>query len=177
MSQVNNLNIFTFIKDIYQALKNIDIKLNESNKLLNEKITALEDRQHTILEKISGMETLLQKINENSTAKIGIDKDLENELLKKMNVMNSSGSDEKIDLKPDELTFANILENGYTFIDINDSLSRTPTYLNEVYIEPSGDGLNINSNINNSMNINDNVNKNDNKNKNDKNENLESLLF
>ena len=163
MSQVNNLNVFTFIKDIYQALKNIDIKLNDTNKLLNEKITALEDRQHTILEKIGGMETLLQKINENSTTKIGIDKDLENELLKKINVLNNSGSNEKIDLKPDELTFANILENGYTFIDINESLAKTPTYLNEVYIGHSGDGVNDNTN--------------DNDIKNDKKENLESLLF
>lgn len=191
MSHINNLNVFTFIKDIYQALKNIDIKFNDTNKILNDKIIQLEDRQNTIIEKLNNIEILLQKINENSTAKIGIDKELENELLKKINILNTSGNNDKIDLKPDELTFANILENGYTFIDINESLAKSPTipkfenkHSNMNFIN-NAFNLDINVDYENKLNIysgtspEHNINNNniENINKNNKTENIETLLF
>ena len=46
------------------------------------------------------------------------------ELLEKMYKLSSATEDTtRLDLKPKELTFANILENGYTMLDINNSLA------------------------------------------------------
>ena len=44
-NSVNNLNIFTFIKDIYQSLKNIDKYFNDSNTNINSRLTKIEDNQ------------------------------------------------------------------------------------------------------------------------------------
>jgi hypothetical protein len=40
-----------------------------------------------------------------------------------MNKLNKTNIIEKLDLKPEELTFANILENNYNILDINQSLA------------------------------------------------------
>ena len=99
-------------------------------------------------------------------------------------VLITFGND-TVNLKPDELTFANILENGYTLLDINESLCKYD--MNSISdIDGSGSG-NRNNNLNNYMNENltdslddslSNLLNNNLKNENEKEkETLDSLLF
>jgi len=120
---INNLNVLTFIKDIYSSLKHIDNNFNTMKENINSRLTLLEDNQKTILAKLELFETLLTKINETTKETITLDKTLENQLLNKLSSLNDTGIDSKLELKPNELTFANILENNYSFGDINDTLT------------------------------------------------------
>ena len=127
-SNINNLNVFTFIKDIYQSLKHIDKCFNDFNTNINTRITKIEDNQQILIDKMTSIEILLNKINEINSSNGSLNKNIENELLEKMSKMNNMNnnklnSDYKVELSPDELTFANILENNYTFQDINSSIS------------------------------------------------------
>ena len=84
---------------------------------------------------------------------------IELQLTEKIGKLNNNANNllnEKIDLKPDELTLANILENNYTFEDIDNKL--TKNYL-----------LNNFNNIDNLDIINSKILK--------KEENLDDLLF
>ena len=126
MNTVNNLNIFTFIKDIYQSLKHIDKTMTLSNDDLNKRISKLEDNQQIVIDKLATIETILHKLSEMNKPNSGLDKNIEFELLEKMKKINlNEVNNSKIALKPNELTFANILENNYGFNDINDSLGNT----------------------------------------------------
>ena len=122
---INNLNVLTFIKDIYSSLKHIDNNFNTMKENINSRLTLLEDNQTTILAKLELFETLLTKINETTKETITLDKTLENQLLNKLSSLNDTGIDSKLELKPNELTFANILENNYSFGDINDTLTNS----------------------------------------------------
>ena len=130
MSQnINNLNVFTFIKDIYQSLKHIDKCFNDFNTNINGRLTKLEDNQHILIDKMTVIESLLTKLSDSNTNHGSLNKNIENELLEKMSKMNSNqmnnkqiNSNYRIELKPNELTFENIIENNYTFQDIHMSL-------------------------------------------------------
>jgi hypothetical protein len=123
MNSVNNLNIFTFIKDIYQSLKNIDKSLTLSNDALNKRITKLEDNQQILIDKLTNIESVLNRLGEMNKPNSGLDKNIEFELLEKMKRLNQNEmNNSKLSLKPEELTFANILENSYSFTDINESI-------------------------------------------------------
>ena len=124
MNSVNNLNIFTFIKDIYQSLKHIDKSLTISNDALNKKINKLEDNQQILIDKLTNIESVLNRLGEMKNSDNGLDKNIEFELLEKMKILNKNEmNNSKLSLKPEELTIANILENSYSFTDINESIS------------------------------------------------------
>ena len=126
MTSVNNLNIFTFIKDIYQSLKHIDKTLTVSNDTLNKRITKLEENQQILIDKCTTIELLLNKLGETNTTHHNLDKTLEFELLEKMKKLNQNElNNEKLFLKPEELTFENVIENNYNFTDINESIGYT----------------------------------------------------
>ena len=98
-NNINNLNVFTFIKDIYQSLKHIDKCFNDFNTNINSRITKIEDNQHSIIDKINNIEILLSKQGEANNFSQGLDKNLENSLLEKITKMNSKmNSNYKIDL-------------------------------------------------------------------------------
>ena len=123
MSNINNLNIFTFIKDIYQSLKHIDKSLTLSNDALNKRITKLDENQQVIIDKLTNIESVLNRIGEISKPNSGLDKNIELELLEKMKTLNQNEmNNSKLFLKPEELTFANIIESSYSFTDINETL-------------------------------------------------------
>ena len=126
MNTVNNLNIFTFIKDIYQSLKHIDKTMTLSNDDLNKRISKLEDNQQIVIDKLATIETILNKLSEMNKPNSGLDKNIEFELLEKMKKINlNEVNNSKLALKPNELTFANILENNYGFNDIHNSIGNT----------------------------------------------------
>ena len=184
MAQINNLNIFTFIKDIYQSLKHIDQCFSTFNESVNNRLIKLEDNQQILIDKMASIEIALIKLGEVNNVKSSLDKNIENELMKKMNIMNKTAfGNNTVELKPDELTFANILENGYTLLDINESLCKYD-YSSITDIDANG---NISNNLNNYMNENltdslddslSNLLNNNLKNENEKEkETLDSLLF
>ena len=148
---INNLNIFTFITDIYRSLKHIDQSFSNVNESIITRLSKIEDTQQIILDKLTNYEQLLLKINEQSILPKTLDKQLEHELLAKMNQLNdSSNMFNKIDLKPNELTFENILENNYSLSDINNRLTSLPTLsnLDSLDIENIPDTSNILQNKN-----------------------------
>jgi len=184
MSSVNNLNIFTFIKDIYQSLKHIDKTSTLSNDTLNKRITKLEENQQILIDKCNTIELLLNKLGENNTTQHNLDKTIEFELLEKMKKINQNEiNNEKLNLKPEELTFANVIENNYNFSDINESIGNNTEFL------PLGNCIdtnldnNLNNNLDNSINtLDDNLNniennENINNYNNTNSETLDSLLF
>ena len=126
MTSVNNLNIFTFIKDIYHSLKHIDKTSTLSNDSLTKRITKLEENQQILIDKCTTIELLLNKLGETNTTHHNLDKTLEFELLEKMKKLNQNElNNEKLFLKPEELTFENVIENNYNFTDINESIGYT----------------------------------------------------
>ena len=88
MTTVNNLNIFTFIKDIYQSLKHIDKTMTLSNDELNKRITKLDDTQQILIDKLATIEILLTKLGDINKPNSGLDKNLEFELFEKMKKIN-----------------------------------------------------------------------------------------
>ena len=184
MSSVNNLNIFTFIKDIYQSLKHIDKTSTLSNDTLNKRITKLEENQQILIDKCNTIELLLNKLGENNTTQHNLDKTIEFELLEKMKKINQNEiNNEKLNLKPEELTFANVIENNYNFSDINESIGNNTEFLPlDNCIDTNLDN-NLNNNLDNSINtLDDNLNniennENINNYNNTNSETLDSLLF
>ena len=133
MANINNLNVITFIKDIYQSLKHIDININVMKDNIDSRLKKLEDNQQTIITRLESIEILLGKLNEKNHENSVLDKNIENELLKKMTFLNNNSlPDEKLDLKPSELTIANLLENNFNLEDINNSLSRNNTEIDNM---------------------------------------------
>ena len=178
MSSVNNLNIFTFIKDIYQSLKHIDKTSTITNDTLNKRITKIEENQEILIDKCTTIELLLSKLNQNNTTHHNLDKTIEFELLEKMKKINQNEiNNEKLNLKPEELTFANAIENNYNFSDINKSIYNNTDFL------PLGNSIdnNVDTNLDNSINTHDkiinNIENNENININTNSETLDSLLF
>ena len=165
MNSVNNLNIFTFIKDIYQSLKYIDKSLTISSDSLNSRIAKIEDNQQILIDKLTNIESVLNRLGEMNKPNSGLDKNIEFELLEKMKRLNQNEiNNSKISLKSNELTFANILENNYSFNDINESI--VDNEWNSVDTNIISDNINIineHNNFNNHNNIND--------------ESLDKLLF
>ena len=151
MSGINNLNILTFIKDIYQSLKTIDYNFSNLKENINLRLCKLEDNQKTLLDRLENIETLLNKLNDNANENIKLDKNIEKQLLNKMSEMNEIQSlnsiNTKLELKPKEFTIANLLENNYSFADINDSLKKIENSDNLLYLE-----LDISNNNNNNNN-------------------------
>ena len=125
VTNINNLNILTFIKDIYLSLKHIDNCFNSYKDNIDSRLIKLEDNQQIILDKLTNIEHLLDKINLNTLNQVMLDKNIENELMQKMNTMNKTSFQEKLNLKPEELTFANILENDYSLLDINETINKS----------------------------------------------------
>ena len=191
-SNINNLNIITFIKDIYQSLKHIDNCFNTYRENIDARLIRVEDNQQVILDKLNNLEQLLLKINSNTQQQVSLDKTIEHELLEKMNNLNKNTIMDKLALKPEELTFANLLENNYTILDVNETLAQqnnnyigdnllsfsTASSNNEVDYEIDSDnvGLIVPSSLESDISANKNTNKNINKNVNKK-ETLENLLF
>lgn len=120
---INNLNIITFIKDIYLSLKHIDTCFSTFKNDIDARMIKLEGQYETILEKLSQLENSIGQVNERVSQSSNIDSTLEKELLDKMYKLACATEDtNQLELKPREMTIANILENGYTMLDINNSL-------------------------------------------------------
>jgi hypothetical protein len=120
---INNLNVITFIKDIYLSLKHIDQNLNIFKNDIDSRMTKLEDNYNSIQDKIISIEQLISKIDNKLNDNDKIDKNIEAELFNKMYKLDKNNlADTKLELKPKELTIANILENNYSLLDVNKAL-------------------------------------------------------
>jgi DNA-binding transcriptional MerR regulator len=134
-TNINNLNIITFIKDIYLSLKHIDTCFNTLKNDIDARMIKLEGQYGTILERLSQIESSIGQVNERVSQSSNMDSAIEKELLDKMYKLSSVTEDTtRLELKPKEMTLANILENGYTMLDINNSLE-TSTDSNKIFSE------------------------------------------
>jgi len=135
-TNINNLNVFTFIREIYQSLKHLDMMMNTMSENFNSRLTKLEENQLVLKTRFDNVEILLQKTLENSQSSQSLNKNIEHELLNKMSRLNNNTQllNKKIDLKPNELTFANVLENNYDFEDINNQLLKNEQLGNNIDI-------------------------------------------
>jgi hypothetical protein len=135
VSNINNLNIVTFIKDIYLSLKHIDQSFNTMKTEIDTRLGKLEDQHQTILERLNNLEYLISSMNTKLMESETMDKNIESELLDKMYMLNKvNEKDSKIDLKPKELTISNILENGYTMLDVNNTLHNSNNLENNLML-------------------------------------------
>jgi len=130
-TNINNLNVFTFIREIYQSLKHLDIQLNTMSQQVNERLSKLEENQQVLKSRFDNIEILLQKTLEHSQISNGLNATIENELLNTMNLLNKKTVISNVNLKPDEMTFANIIENEYTFGDIHNQVNENVNVNNQ----------------------------------------------
>ncbi len=95
------------------------------NISFTEKLSKLDDQQQQFKYRLENIETLLQKNLDSTQNNNTLNKTIEGELLSKLNKINTNTQlmNKKIDLKPNEMTLANILENDYSFNDINKQLN------------------------------------------------------
>lgn len=146
---INNLNIVTFIKDIYLSLKHMDQCFNTFKTDIDARIDKLAEQHETILEKLAIVELSINQINDKLASADKIDKDIETQLLDKMyKLNNATEQDTRLDLKPKELTIANILENGYTMLDIHNTLDTATSISSlrmDVDVDISNDQLSSNA--------------------------------
>ena len=175
INHINNLNIFTFIKDIYNALKNLNICVNGMKTNIDSRLEKIENNQQILLTRIELIEELIVKLNNTRNENNILDKNIESQLLEKMHNLNQILPNEKLELKPGELTIANILENNYNLDDINKSLSLN-TNTNNLFDFDDDNVIRNQSHTNMNTNMNTNIYNNDNKN-NEKKETIENLLF
>ena len=174
-TNINNLNVFTFIREIYQSLKHLDIQIHTMSQQFSDRLSKLEENQQILKTRFDNVEILLQKTLEHSEMSQGLNKTIETELLKKMSLLNKQ-SITNVNLKPDEMTFANIIENEYTFNDINNQM------LNNAHNNYTNNSFNSFNSLHESMTepINDNdltEFENTLENTNNKQQDINSLLF
>ena len=164
---INNLNIITFIKDIYLSLKHLDTCFSTFKTDIDGKMMKLEGQFETILERLSQLETTLNQVNEKVCQSSNMDSAIEKELLDKMYKLSSTTENTtRLELKPKELTLANILENGYTMLDINNSLETNLDSGGKILTEYQP--IDISENMNDCLEISSNP---------EKKQTLDSLLF
>ena len=160
-TNINNLNVLTFIKDIYLSMKHIDTCFNTHKESIDKRIQSLEDMLTTILDKLNTIELAIYNLDTNTQKQNSIDSKIESELLAKMTMLsfNSNTHTNKLVLKPNELTFANILENNYNLGDLqdikntsDDILDTNITIQHDYKIPHLGDDINTNTNTNTNTN-------------------------
>jgi len=121
---INSLNVITFIKDIYLSLKHIDACFSSFKNNIDSRMNKLEGQYETILERFSQLEIGINQMNEQMNQSSHMNSAIEKELLDKMYTLASTTENSnQLELKPKDLTIANILENSFTMQDIEHSLS------------------------------------------------------
>jgi len=135
------LNIFTFIKEIYGSIKTFHRKIDDYQKDMNSNYQIITKLQHDSLHNINKNYELLEGIHTLLNDKEKIDHNLKKSLESKLGHLVSEHIDtnQKIELGIQDLSFGNILDNDYTFDDINTTLDNDISYHTSNHII-SGDG-------------------------------------
>ena len=125
-TNISSLNIFTFIKEIYQSIKNFHKKLNN--------ITEEQKKIYLYLNKINTEHNLsikrnyelLMNIQNTLNKRDSIDNSIMNNLNSKLgNLMIDTIQDDsdKVKLNIADLSIGNLVDNNYTMDDINQQLT------------------------------------------------------
>lgn len=128
-SKLSNMNIFTFIKEIYSSLKYLIDRTTKTEDLLKSKFNTIDERisilQNENIELNTKLDLLHQIIQTHFESNDTLENDIQNKL---ENLINDEpvidGPDAKLNLDANELTIANLDENNYTFEDIQNSLDK-----------------------------------------------------
>lgn len=180
---LSSLNVFTFIKEIYASIKNFNKKIDKYNTDMNNNHELIKKIQENCLFNLNRNYELLQNIHELINDKNKLDSNLKNSLENKLSNLISENleTNQKLQLNLQDLSFGNIVDNDYTFDDINNSLNNS-CLLNNL----NSDNLLVNINNNDQKINNDNEdsnsgdeednNKDNNKDNNDKREDNKELI-
>ena len=128
-SKLSNMNIFTFIKEIYSSLKYLIDRTTKTEDLLKSKFNTIDERisilQNENIELNTKLDLLHQIIQTHFESNDTLENDIQNKL---ENLINDEpvidGPAAKLNLDATELTIANLDENNYTFEDIQNSLDK-----------------------------------------------------
>lgn len=142
---LSSLNVFTFIKEIYASIKNFNKKIDKYNTDMNNNHELIKKIQENCLFNLNRNYELLQNIHELINDKNKLDSNLKNSLENKLSNLISENleTNQKLQLNLQDLSFGNIVDNDYTFDDINNSLN-TSCLLNNL----NSDNLLVNINNN-----------------------------
>jgi len=133
--QLTNMNIFTFVKEVYASLKHITNKLNKNESTIDNqhkkeisRLDAIEAKLDYIMQEQQAIKTMVHDYYNS-------DQNLGNDIQQKMENLLSTSSDfsldnSKLHLQPEDLTLANVDESNYSFADIQHSIDTNNTPLN-----------------------------------------------
>lgn len=131
--ELSNMNIFTFVKEVYSSLKHITTRLYSNNDKLDSQhkdiknvISRLESKlDHIIQEQRAIKEMIHSYYNADQNIGNDIQHKMESLLSNTVDVADPSGL--KLSLKPEDLTLANVDESNYSFADVQNSLDTNDT--------------------------------------------------
>lgn len=143
------MNIFTFVKEVYASLKHItsrlysnDNKLDSQHNDIKNVISRLESKLDHIIQEQRAIKEMVHNYY-NSDQNIGNDIQQKMESLLSNTVEVDDSEDFKLNLKPEDLTLANIDESNYSFMDVQNSLDTNDTSfqgsLTEGLLDNTGD--------------------------------------
>ena len=122
---IGNTNIFTFIKEIYNSLKYIKINLDSFEKNVNFRFIEMDKRISIVSKSISEINDKINNVQHTLDNNFNINESIDNDIQNKLSsiMINETKHSEKLELKGDELTIANLQDNNYNFDDIQKSLN------------------------------------------------------
>lgn len=122
---ISSLNIFTFIKEIYQSIKNFHKKLDNMSTQQKEFRNYIErvNKEHEI--SMKKMQEIITRLSTKLDNKEEINVKLRTQLENKLGNLMAETIDhnEKLHLNINELTIGNLVDNNYNLNDINEQLN------------------------------------------------------
>ena len=119
------MNVFTFVKEVYSSLKHITNKLHSNETKTDLQYNKLEQKISSLEAKLDYNKQELHSIKDMIHNYYNSDQSIGNDIQQKMENLLSTTEfnqeDNKLNLKPEELTLANVDENNYSFNDIQNS--------------------------------------------------------
>ena len=122
---ISSLNIFTFIKEIYQSIKNFHKKLDNMSTQQKEFRNHIDriNKEHEI--SMKRMQETITRLSSQLDSKEEINVKLRSQLENKLgNLMTETiDHNDKLHLNINELTIGNLVDNNYNLDDINEQLN------------------------------------------------------
>jgi hypothetical protein len=165
--KITNMNVFTFIKEIYASLKNINTKLNKMEDNMNNKIESMNNKISILQNKILDLDERILNMDNNIEKIFSVNNNVESEIESKLSNLidnttlssiDKNANKSNIELELSEMTIANLEENNYNFADIQNTLLNSELEFNEDELSISNEIFNQeekninNTNINNTNN-------------------------
>lgn len=131
--KISSLNIFTFIKEIYQSIKNFHKKLDSMTTQQKEFRQYIDriNKEHDL--HIKRMQETIDNLALKLDNREAINNKLKNQLENKLSnlMVETVDNNDRLNLNINELTIGNLVDNNYNISDINDQLSSSSIMNND----------------------------------------------